>query len=67
MFNSLVYTTAVRPLFKENSKLVTKADIQGGCEEQTLISAAGGSGLRTGAGRLEQLHGLHAPLEFAQP
>lgn len=47
MFNSLVYTTAVRPLFKENSKLVMKADFQGGCDEQILIIIPGGSGLCT--------------------
>lgn len=47
MFNSLVYTTAVRPLFKENSKLVMKADFQGGCDKQILIIIPGSSGLCT--------------------
>lgn len=39
MFNSLVYTSAVRPLFKENSKLVLRAYFQGSCAEQIVSHA----------------------------
>ena len=38
MSNSLVYTSAVRLLFKENSKLVMIADFQGSCDEQIVNS-----------------------------
>lgn len=45
MFNSLVYISAVRPLFKENFKLVMRADFQGSWDEQILIVTLGSSGL----------------------